>query len=278
MSSTSRRREFTWTQSLCYRADTCIAWENMDISWWENPTLWKAVALASLVVGLLSWFGVEPMTAATWVVGAFLWIIIAVSAYWSIKWWPNGTFVVSVLLMGGAIFYGHVLRTPSQELKPPPHFISTLSELYMGADGRYYMEFSVRNVGGIARNLMTQLVVTYQYLGSGSDTIFNDSVDPYPYASTQDPQQEITFFGTTSLDKREVDQPLFVALLLRYTNVRTSQTCTQSIYYAYPGLEPADDFPNRLLRTEDEQQARIETYLTKQDLSPFPLPAKGCPT
>ena len=176
----------------------------------------------------------------------------------------------------GALWMAWTGEAPPDDLRqPPPYFTNTVSQVHKQATDDYYVAISARNTNGMAREMVSQVVVTDQTLDPRHDAILNDNVDPYPYASPQGPQAEITFVGT-GLDKSDVTQPLFVAVWLHYTDARNSQACTQSNYYAFPGLKPTGNMRWRLRMAQPEEAQRIEAYLTEQDRLLFALPAKDC--
>ena len=173
----------------------------------------------------------------------------------------------------GALWMAWTGEEPPPEFRqPPPYFTHTDARVHKQATDEYYVTVSVRNTtNGMARELVSQVMVMDQFLGQRRDAILNDNNDPHRYAAQLGPQTPFTFVGT-GLDKRDVMQPFFVAVWLRYTDAHTSQVCTQADYYVFRGFKPT----GRLEPVVPEESQRIEAYLMEQDQLLFSLPAKDC--
>lgn len=88
----------------------------MEMAWWQElgPEWWVPVSLtvAGVVLALLQWLGITPMTAATWFAPIFVWSGLVSLAYVGFRWNPLLTGLVSVAVIVGLLLYGWFWRDP----------------------------------------------------------------------------------------------------------------------------------------------------------------------
>lgn len=231
---------------------------------WMSDILWTIFAVLFLIFGaafLLTWPALTRF-APTYVPTLYRWL--AAPRTVMIVW---GFVLVTIVMT--VVDYWFVIRPAPPT---PPYFTHIDARAQKQATDKYYVTISVRNTtNGMVRDLVSQMVVMDQFLGQRQDAILNDNNDPHPWAAQLGPQTTFTFIGE-GLNKRDVMQPFFAALWLRYIDARTSRVCTQADYYVFRGFKPTA----RLEPATPEDVKRIEAYLTEQDRLLFPLPAKDC--
>ncbi|MCY4613016.1 MAG: hypothetical protein OXB94_05270 [Nitrospira sp.] len=81
----------------------------MEITWLQG--LGIALTFASLVVAVLAWLGVAPMTAATWFAPIFVGISLFALTYWGVQRWPTITISVAMGVLVSLVLYGLISRS-----------------------------------------------------------------------------------------------------------------------------------------------------------------------